>query len=72
MMEALKNQIGGNHYSDMKIQPVEYIHHNDMNYLQGAVVKYVSRYKNKNGKQDLQKAIHCLQLLIDLEYGREN
>ena len=65
---ALKTQVGGAHYSSMVIQPMEYCVKNGLNYGQSNVIKYVSRYKNKNGKQDLEKAIHCLQLLIELEY----
>lgn len=60
-------QVGGNHY-DMPIPPVEYIHKNGLGFLEGNVVKYVSRHKRKNGKQDLKKAIHCLEMLIDMDY----
>lgn len=66
---ALDKQEGGNHYKDMAIQPAEYCFRNNMLALPSAVVKYVSRYKNKNGKEDLFKAIHCLELLIEFEYG---
>lgn len=68
---ALAVQIGGSHYKDMPIQPIEYAFKNKLNPLQFNVVKYVSRYANKNGKKDLEKAIHCLQLLIEMEYGNE-
>lgn len=66
-MTAFKTQIAGNHYSTMQIQPVEYITKNNLGFLEGNVVKYVSRWKLKNGKEDLQKAIHCLELLIELD-----
>ena len=62
-------QIGGSHYKDMPIQPAEYTQKNNLTYLEGAVVKYISRYKQKNGKEDLDKAIHCIELLRELEYG---
>ena len=55
----------------MKIQPIEYIHANNLGFLEGAAIKYVSRHKNKNGVQDIDKAIHCLQLLKQLEYGTD-
>lgn len=54
----------------MKIQPVVYVYKNNLGYIEGNVVKYVTRHKNKNGKQDLEKAIHYLQVLIDLEYKK--
>lgn len=62
-------QVGGDYYRTLKIQPVEYAYANKLDYFQGAVVKYVTRFRQKNGKQDLEKAIHVLQLLIELEYG---
>lgn len=61
------DQIGGNHYLKMKIQPIEYILANDLRFLEGNVVKYVSRYKLKNGVEDLKKAKHCLEMLIKKE-----
>lgn len=64
---ALEKQVAGNHYKDLPIQPVEYIHANAMGYLEGNVVKYVSRWRNKNGIADLEKAKHYIELLIELE-----
>lgn len=64
----LATQVGGSHYKDMAIQPIEYIMKNNLNFCQGNAIKYTSRYKWKNGKQDLEKAIHCLQMLIEMEY----
>lgn len=66
-MSSLKTQEGGNHYKSMKIQPVEYIHANGIGYCEGAVIKYVSRWRNKNGLEDLRKAKHFIDLLIELE-----
>ena len=66
-MTALKQQVGGDHYSKLAIQPVEYINKNNLTYLQGNVIKYVTRYKDKNGVEDLQKAKHYIDLLIELE-----
>jgi hypothetical protein len=65
MKKAKDEQIGGNHYKDMSIQPIEFIMANDFGYCEGNVIKYVCRYKLKNGKEDLKKAIHYLQLLLD-------
>ena len=69
-MTAMGTQIGGNHYKGMVIQPVEYIYKNKIGYFEGCVIKYVSRWKNKNGVEDLKKAIHFLELLIELENGK--
>ena len=66
-MSALDTQIAGNHYKELAIQPVQYIHANGIGYFEGCVIKYVSRWKNKNGITDLKKAIHFLELLIELE-----
>ena len=68
---ALQHQEGGSHYKDLKIQPVEYCHANGLGFCESSVVKYVTRHKAKNGKQDLLKAKHFLDLLIQLEYGGE-
>jgi hypothetical protein len=68
---ALSTQVGGSHYKDMKIQPAEYTHANGIGHLAGDAIAYISRYKSKNGRQDLEKAIHSLQLLIQLDYGDE-
>lgn len=64
---ALNTQVGGGHYKDMKIQPVEYIHANGIPFIEGAVIKYVSRWRAKDGVKDLKKARHFLDLLIELE-----
>lgn len=64
---ALATQVGGGHYKDMKIQPVEFIHANNIPFIEGCVIKYVSRWRNKNGIDDLKKARHFLDLLIELE-----
>ena len=66
-MNALSKQEGGSHYKDCAIQPVEYIHANGIGYVEGNVIKYVTRWKNKNGIADLRKARHYIDLLIELE-----
>lgn len=65
---ALDMQIGGNHYKTMPIQPVEFCQKNRLPFIESCVVKYVCRHKFKNGKQDIEKAIHFLNVLLELEY----
>jgi len=69
-MKATDKQVGGSHYKGMKIQPIEYIQANDLSYCEANVVKYVSRWKNKNGVEDLLKAKHYIELLIE-KYNEE-
>lgn len=66
---ASKRQIGGDHYKDMAIQPIEYILANGLPFIEGAVIKYASRWRRKGGVDDLRKAIHMLELLIEHENG---
>lgn len=63
----LLHQEGGNHYTVLKIQPVEYIHANNIPFIEGNVIKYVTRWRSKNGVHDLLKAKHFIDLLIELE-----
>lgn len=67
MMSSLYVQVGGEHYKKYKIQPVEYAMANGLNYCQANAVKYVTRYKDKGGIEDLKKAIHNIEILIELE-----
>ena len=71
MTNALDVQVGGGHYKDLAIQPVEYIHKNSLSYLEGNVVKYITRHKSKNGEQDVRKAIHYCQLILRMQYDTE-
>lgn len=64
---ALDTQVGGEHYKSLAIQPVEYVHKNGIGYIEGSVIKYVTRWRNKNGVEDLKKARHFLDILIALE-----
>ena len=68
---ALKSEVGGNHYKEFRIQPIEFIEGNDLGFSVGNIIKYVCRYKYKNGKEDLLKARHYIDLLIELEYGNK-
>jgi hypothetical protein len=67
--KALKQQVGGQHYKGCKIQPVEYIHANGLDYLEGNVIKYITRHRTKGeGRKDIEKAIHYAQLILEMEY----
>ena len=68
---AWQKQVGGSHYKNLKIQPMQYALENKLDYAQANVVKYVTRHKEKNGKDDLLKAIHNLELMIEFYYGDE-
>ena len=60
-------QVGGGHYKNLKIQPIEYIHANNIPFAEGCAIKYLSRWRDKGGIQDLKKARHFIDLLIELE-----
>ena len=66
-MSALTKQIAGSHYKGKAIQPVEYVHANGIGFFEGNVIKYVTRWRDKNGLDDLEKAKHYIELLIELE-----
>lgn len=66
---AWQKQEGGSHYKNLKIQPMQYALENKLDYAQANVVKYVTRHKEKNGKEDLLKAIHNIELMIEFYYG---
>ena len=57
-------QVGGNHYDRMKIQPIAFIVDNDIPFIEGNIIKYVCRWKDKGGVEDLKKAKHYLDILI--------
>jgi hypothetical protein len=67
MTNALDVQVDGGHYKNLPIQPVQYIHAHKIPYLEGNVIKYVSRWRDKGGLKDLEKAKHYIDLLIELE-----
>ena len=64
----MQNQVGGGHYKGLKIQPIEFIQCNQLNFCEGNAIKYVCRHRNKNGAEDIKKAIHYLEMLLDIEY----
>ena len=67
MTNALETQVAGDHYKKLKIQPVEYIYANNIPYLEGNVIKYITRWRDKGGNADLLKARHYIDLLLELE-----
>lgn len=68
---ALRKQAGGSHYKGLEIQPAEYCQRNGLNYCESNVIKYVTRHRSKNGIEDIEKAIHCLEILKELEYKQQ-
>ena len=64
---ALDMQVGGDHYKKLKIQPIEFIHANNLPFIEGNIVKYITRWREKNGIKDLEKVKHYVDLLIQLE-----
>lgn len=71
-MSALNTQVGGGHYKNFEIQPLEFTMRNNLDFIQGNVIKYICRHKTKNGVEDLKKVIHYAQLAIELQYGKES
>jgi hypothetical protein len=64
-VSELDTQVDGDHYKKLAIQPIDYIHENGLGYIEGNVVKYVTRWKDKGGVSDLKKAAHYLGILIE-------
>lgn len=64
---ALDVQVGGGHYKSKGIQPVQYCMANDIGFMEGSVIKYVTRWKDKGGVEDLKKAAHFLDMLIEAQ-----
>jgi hypothetical protein len=64
---ALNMQVDGNHYKKYKIQPMEYIHANNIPFAEGNAIKYITRWRDKGGLKDIDKAIHILEMLKELE-----
>lgn len=73
-MKASDKQVAGSHYKKLAIQPGYFCQKNQLGFLESTVVKYVCRHKQKNGAEDVRKAIHCLELLLEWEYdtGRQS
>ena len=63
----LAKQVSGDHYKNMAIQPIEFIHANNIPFAEGCAIKYLTRWRSKGGVADLEKAKHFIELLIELE-----
>ena len=68
-MITTNEQVGGTHYRDKGIQPIEYIQTNKLSFCEGNVIKYVTRHRDKNGLEDLKKAMQYLKFLMESEYN---
>ena len=64
-------QIGGTHYKKMKIQPSKFVIENKLLFPEGNVIKYICRHQYKGGKEDLEKAMHFIEMIIERDYGEE-
>jgi hypothetical protein len=71
-MRANDVQVGGNHYKDNAIQPWDYIVANNLGYLEGNVVKYITRWRQKGGVDDLRKVVHYAEKLIEVATKEES
>ena len=70
-MNPYKKQIGGNHYLNMKIQPSEFINKNKLQFAEGNAIKYICRHTNKGEVQDLEKAKHYIDMIIERDYDTQ-
>ena len=71
MSNPYDTQVGGNHYKDMKIQPSKFINENKLQFAEGNAIKYICRHGSKGQKQDLEKAKHYIDMIIERDYGVE-
>ena len=69
-MSVYDKQIGGSHYKKMKIQPSKFVIENELLFPEGNVIKYICRHRFKNGKEDLLKAIHFIEMIIERDYSK--
>jgi|TARA_R110002020_G_scaffold133503_1_gene297889 hypothetical protein len=67
--KVYNKQIGGSHYKNFKIQPSEFVIENELLYPEGCVIKYIIRHRMKNGKEDLLKAKHFIDMIITRDYS---
>ena len=69
--KAYNKQIGGTHYQKFKIQPSKFVIENELLYPEGCVIKYILRHRLKGKKQDLKKAIHFIEMIIERDYSEK-
>ena len=70
-MNSFHTQVGGDHYKNLAIQPTEFCQKNELNTCESNIIKYVCRHRVKGGRQDLEKARHYIDILLQLEYPEE-
>jgi len=67
--DSLGKQVGGKHYKNMKIQPAEFINENKLLFAEGNAIKYICRHSFKGKKEDIKKAIHYLEMILERDYN---
>lgn len=72
MKLASETQVGGNHYKKFAIQPAYFCYKNNIPYLEATAIKYLCRWRDKGGRQDLDKAIHFIELIKEFESELDN
>ncbi len=70
-MSVWKKQVGGKHYIKYRIQPSKFVVENKLLYPEGSVIKYILRHQDKGGKEDLLKAMHFIEMIIERDYAEE-
>jgi hypothetical protein len=71
-MKALEEQVAGEHYKKQNIQPITYILANELPFIEGNIVKYITRWREKGGIQDLKKIKHYVEILMEYENAKRN
>jgi len=71
-VRSLEEQVAGAHYKNQKIQPIEYILANELPFIEGNIVKYITRWREKGGIEDLKKVKHYVEILMEYEDGKRN
>ena len=67
--DSLGKQVGGKHYKNMKIQPAEFINENKLPFAEGNAIKYICRHSTKGKEEDVKKAIHYLEMILERDYS---
>ena len=67
--DSLEEQVGGKHYRNMKIQPAEFINENKLLFAEGNAIKYICRHSVKGKEEDIKKAIHYLEMILERDYN---
>ena len=70
--KSLQEQVGGKHYHSMKIQPAEFINENKLLFAEGNAIKYICRHSVKGKRQDIEKAIHYLEMILERDYDADS